>query len=82
MGCVPKRRTPHPPAGRYSHEAEDDGASKADEQEEGQGAQDGRDDDHTPAPPAGPRVYRRVQGDCGRQAVTPWTLPHPASSQG
>lgn len=46
----------------YSQKAEDNGARKGDEQEEGQGAQDGRDNDHTPAPPARPRVDRRVRG--------------------
>lgn len=47
-----------PPAGGYSQKAEDNGTSKGNEQEEGQGAQDGRDDDHAPAPPARPRVDR------------------------
>lgn len=47
----------------YSHEAEDDGASKGYQQDEGQGAQDGRDDDHATAAPAWPRVNRQVRGD-------------------
>lgn len=58
--CAPE---PCPPAAGYSHETEDGGASEAQEQEEGQGAQDGRDDDHAAAPPARPRVDRGIWGD-------------------
>lgn len=47
----------------YSHEAEDNGTDKAQEQEEGQGAQDGGDNDHAATSPARPRVDYRVRGD-------------------
>lgn len=56
--CVQGGPQSCPPAGRYSQKAEDDDTGKGDEQEEGQGAQDGRDDDHASASPAGPRVDR------------------------
>lgn len=45
-----------PPSCQNSHKAEDDGSGETHKQEEGQGAQDGRDDNHASAPPAGPRV--------------------------
>lgn len=49
---------------RNSHKAEDDGSSEAHEQEEGQGAQNGRDDNHASTPSAGPRVNGRVGNGC------------------
>lgn len=66
------------PAGRHSHKAEDDGASKAHKQEGGQGTQDGRDDNHTPAAPAWPCVDDRVGGGCrGPQASYSQTMSCP-----
>lgn len=73
LGLPPPRKTlrveraqgapeSRPAADGYSQKAEDNGARKGDEQEEGQGAQDGRDNDHAPTPPAWPRVDRRVRG--------------------
>lgn len=64
VGCAQCPQCPQsgPPAGRYSQKAEDNGSGKGDQQEKGQGAQDGRDDDHAPAPPAWPRVNRRIRG--------------------